>query len=166
MSRIAVAVLGIVAIGCASAPPRSLGEALARVPAAQPQETTRTEEELVRRTLASAIAAGNVPSERPLVLLRSPFGSARVLPRGTGATFVLLDHAEISRLAAVYGTFVYLHARITTRDASRMDVEVMTLPATPPADAPVIILCCYGQGDVYEKRDGAWVLTSSVRFDI
>jgi hypothetical protein len=158
------AVLGLGA--CASAPPHVLSEALARAPVATPEEPTRPEEELVRRTLAAAIAAGNVPPERPLVLVRSPFGSARVLPRGTGATFVILEDAEIRRLAGRYGEFLFLYPRVDARDGTRAEVKLFVLPATPRTSGSEVLHCCWGQGDSYEKRDGTWVMTSSVRFDI
>ena len=165
---------------CATAPPRAVFEALARLPAAQPEDPTRPEEELVRRTLAAAIAAGNVPRERPLVLAKSPLGSARVLPRGTGATFVILENAEIRRLAGRYGEFLYLYLRLDRRDGSggpinrerlesdetRANVKLFVLPATKPSGDPELIHCCWGHGDTYEKRDGAWIVTSSGRFDI
>jgi hypothetical protein len=181
MSRMPLVVVAVVTLGaCASGPPRSLPGALARMPAARPEEPTRLGEDLARRTLAAAIAAGHVPPERPLVLVRSPFGSARVLPRGSAATFVILEMAEISRLAGLYGSFQYLYLRLEApegaragsidlkrmeKDETRAEVTLLLVDATPPSDEARVVHSYYAHHDSYEKRDGAWVVTSSDRSD-
>ena len=92
-------------------------------------------------------------------------------------TFVILENAEVKRLAGRYGPFLYLYLRLDAREGSRgpinrerldddetrADVKLFVLPAS---QSPSLLLCCWGQGATYVKRDGAWIVTSSGRFDI
>ena len=72
----------------------------------------------MRMTLERAIAANVVPPERPLVLVKSPWGNARVLPAQGDARVVLLSHAEIAQLAQRHGTFLYIYLRLENREGS------------------------------------------------
>ena len=58
------------------------------------------------------------------------------------------------------------YPRLDARGETRADVKLFVLPATPRTSGLEVLHCCWGQGDTYEKREGTWVMTSSVRFDI
>jgi hypothetical protein len=163
------------AAACASQP-STIGEALARLPATPAEGPIRIEEQLMRMTLDRAIGAQQVPSERPLVLLKSPFGNARVLPGRRDPPIVVLSYDEIAQLAARHGSFPYIYLRLENREGShktsidqkgiepdqtRARVTMFVLPALPrSADADIEMICTTGNRYeyVYAKRGADWVL--------
>jgi len=179
--RLVLAVASLVgATACASKPP-TIGDVLARLPAARAEEPARVEERIMRMTLERAVAAGQVPPERPLVLLRSPFGSARVLPARGDTRFVLLSFDEIAQLAARHGTFLYIYLRLENREGSRKPsidqkgiepdqtsarVTMFIFPAAPPPPEGYEqeLRSHDGQTYAYAKRGGDWVFQSSTPF--
>jgi len=163
------------AAACASKP-RTTADALARLPATPPQEPIRIEERLMRMTLERAIGAKQVPSERPLVLLKSPFGNPRVLPALRDPPIVVLSYDEIAELAARHVSFAYIYLRLENRDGShkssidqkgiepdqtRARVTMFVLPALPRSTSEdVEVICTTGNTYqyVYTKRGADWVL--------
>ena len=174
--RALVPIASLVGAAACATKPLTIADVLGKLPAARAEEPARIEERLMRMTLERAIAANKVPPERPLVLLKSPWGSARVLPAQGDARVVLLSHAEIAQLAQRYGTFLYVYLRLENREGSHKvsidqkgiepdqtsaRVSLFVIPAVPATDGEIWSICADRQSYLYAKRGADWTLESS-----
>jgi hypothetical protein len=176
-----VAIASLVGVAACASKPVTIADVLGKLPAARPEEPVRIEERLMRMTLEHAIAANELPAERPLVLLKSPWGNARVLP-AQGPRVVILSYPEMAQLAQRHGGFPYIYLRLENREGSHKTsidqkgiepdqtsarVTLFVLVATPPDDGGELTVICPDPVFVYRyaKRGADWVLESSPSSD-
>jgi len=155
--------IGLVLISTACAATVTFNEAVSRLPVTRPEPPVTISDTIIALAIREAALRGipAFPTQRHIVVQRlADVVSSRSLPWIDSVSFLVLDSAQLIRVAAHAGHFAYLRPYPPRIDG---DTAVVSVASRFAAD-PTVARALYGGACSWRavRQSGSWVLDTVV----